>query len=340
MNEKRSTIGRPESEVEASPVKSGASWFRILITTGLSTLLLVLLFVGTDAEAVLHQLGSVVLSGWILLVIFMSIFCNVFLSPQKWRLILDGLGHRIPYRTLVYLKLATDPIIVVLPMRSGELVRAWYLSRKHRVPLHESVGSIVLELGLTTASLVCLSLAGWIAMLAGSLVAGFVCAGSVTAAALLAVAPAGSLLLRILPKRPSGDSSLRGKLHGLLINMATIRFSTLTAIVSYSLLIELVEIVNVALIFKVLSIQVNFAALLTYIPIVAFVSRLPISLNGLGIRESSLILTLQGFSRATSGEMLVAGLMYSFVESIFITILSIPLTVHLLATFPVKRDSS
>jgi len=271
------------------------------------------------------------------LALFLSLLFNVILTAEKWRLILDGLGYSLKFRVLFYVKLATDSIIAVAPLRSGELARPWYLSRRHGVPFTLGGASIVLELGLNFIALVLLALAGWIGLASGSIAAGVIAAALASVALVATVAPGGRLLTRILRLQAEDPESFRGRISEFIKTLWALPKKRLATVLAYSLLFELGEIINVALIFKAFSVEVSFIRLLAFVPAVALLGRLPISLSGLGVRESSLILAFRGFVETIQGQLLGIGLVYTFIESLFPILLGVPLTLHFLTTFPGKR---
>lgn len=69
-------------------------------------------------------------------------------------------------------------------------------------------------------------------------------------------------------------------------------------------------VVSVALIAAALEMPVPFIALLVFIPTVAMVQVLPISLNGLGVREGMLVLLLRSVG-ATRGQAIALGLLWA-----------------------------
>ena len=274
-------------------------------------------------------------SAWILLALAISLVSNVLVAARKWHLILHALGHRIDYRFVLYVKLATDAVIAVVPLRGGEILRAWYLSKRHGVPLTDGVGSIVVELGFNFAALVGLAGAGWVALTSGSIALGCGVLLALTVAAVLAALPIGRQFLRLLPERPPDDRSFLGSLYSFFRSLASMGPGTLCAVTGYSLFVAFLEVISVALIFRAFVIEVHYAELFAYLPIIALVGRMPFSVSGLGVRESTLVLAFHHLCPAGSGALLGAGLMYSFVEFLFPTLVGLPVTAHFLSTFPI-----
>ena len=324
-----------EFEVEANPSRGKIKWTRICFATVVSTALLILLFRRYQAPDVIASLRSAVVSGWILLALCISGTFNIFLFTEEWRLILHALKHRVRYRVLLYTHLASD----IIPLRGGELLKAWYLSKRHHLPLTASGEAIVLHMAFNLGALILLGLTGFIGRLTGSLWIGIACACSVMIIFLITAATSGRFLLRILPENTQDTGSLREKLLDLVKSISGIRTGRLIVIVLYSLFFQFSEIISVALVFKALAIDVEFVEILVYVPAISFVANLPISLSGLGIRESSLILAFHDSVHASSEELLAVGLIYSIIESILPQILGLPLTTHLFVTFPNKRGA-
>lgn len=314
-------------------------WVRILLSFGVSSVLLILLFRHFDASLVSKYVRVIIFSPWILMAICISLLCNLFLSTEKWRMIFLGLKRKISFQSLLYLDLATDLTIRVLPLRSGELVKAWYLLKTRGIPSPDVIGTILLEMLFNAGALILLGLTGWIGLLTGSPVTGIGCALAAAIALLIVAAPAGRFIVKILPEPALNSSPRTEKLLELARRISNIESRKLAVIIFYSLLIEFGEIVNVALIFMAFSINVEIIELLAYLPAIALVSRLPVSIGGLGIRESSMILAFPHLALLHPEEILGAGLLYSFIEIILPALIGVPLTLHLLMNPSGKRSA-
>ena len=319
--------------------QTGARWPRIILMGTVSAALLALLFSRYDAASVAAVVGSGLASGWILLALMISVLVNILLPAEKLRRILGALGRRVPWSPLLYLNLAADIVVTVMPLRTGELVKPWYLSRRHGVPAAVGAGSVLIDISLNLAALLLLALAGWIGLALGSLAAGIAAGAASAALFLLLAGPLGRSSLRFLPQGDGEAETVRGQILLALRNVAAIPPGRLALVFCYSLIAEIGEIVNVALIFRAFSAEVEFIHLLAYLPLVAVVARLPISLSGLGVRESLVIVAFGGAAGALHADLLGIGLLYSFVQSLFPTLAGLPLTLHLLATYPGRRKS-
>ena len=300
----------------------------------LSAVLLAAVFRQVGAADVAHVILDKSLSGWLLVAVLLSVASNVVGHARRWQHLLGSFGHRLRYGPLLYLNLAIDPIVTFIPLRSGEVMRAFYLRNRHGVPLSIGAGTIAIDMGLNVAALACVALVGWVALWSGSLVAGVAVGTGSAAAATAAWSLGGRRFADRFPAPESTVDSMRGKALVFVRALASIPPRMLATLAAYSLFLQISEILCVAAIFRAYSVHVGWAELLAYVPAVAFLGRVPIAAGGIGVRESSLLVILG--SMASADELAGAGLMYSFVEMVVPILLAVPATIHLLATFPTK----
>lgn len=326
-----------KAETKSTAGRSGL--LRGLLAISVSALLLGFLFSRYEFSEVSATLRQGAGSGWIWLAVGLSLFLNVVVPSAKLRTILDSLGHRIAYRIILYLNFAADSVIKVLPFRSGEILRPWYLHRRCRVPLVTGVISVLVDLGFNMIGLFFIGLAGWLSLWLNSLTNGIILTAIAALGFMLLVGPAGKVILRVFQNKQVAEESIRYKIMAALGALTTIPRPRLALILLYALIDEFGEIIAVSLIFTAFAVDFELVHLMAYLPLIAFVSRLPISLSGLGVRESLFILAFQNSGGAAPAEWLGLGLIYSFIQILSPSIFGSPLTVHLLTTFPIKNKS-
>jgi uncharacterized membrane protein YbhN (UPF0104 family) len=78
-----------------------------------------------------------------------------------------------------------------------------------------------------------------------------------------------------------------------------------------AVLYQVSVVLSVALIFRTLDLPVPLAAVFVYVPAVAMLQVLPLSFNGLGVREGALVLFLQPWG-VSSAQAIAAGLLWFF----------------------------
>jgi uncharacterized protein (TIRG00374 family) len=96
--------------------------------------------------------------GWLLVAIVVSLMIMVF-RAWRWQLELRPLEH-VPLGRLWVITAVAYMAINLLPVRLGEIVRPWLLSRRSSVPFSSVVGNIVLEKTLDSVVIVFYILVG------------------------------------------------------------------------------------------------------------------------------------------------------------------------------------
>ncbi|MFH2203758.1 MAG: lysylphosphatidylglycerol synthase domain-containing protein [Elusimicrobiota bacterium] len=217
----------------------------------------------------------------VLLALGLSAAAALYAGVEKYRAILDRLGCRLPAAAVRSLRLGTLPLKIVFPFKSGELLRAVYLNKEHRLSYTKGVSSIALNYLGRFGALALIVLLG----------AALQYLGAVAAAALAAAGLAAVCLLR----------------------------GTTVRIVVHSMILELCLLANFILVFKALGISLPAASLLILAPLAMMAASLPLSVSGLGVREGAVLLLFSGAAPAET--LFAAGLIVSMVNGLFPAVL-------------------
>jgi uncharacterized protein (TIRG00374 family) len=132
------------------------SALRLIVGLGVSGACLYFATRGTDWAAVGASLRGAHL-GWCLAVIGLSGCCHV-LRAERWRLLLRPVGN-VPLWPAIAATFIGFGANAVLPLRLGEFVRPFFLSRRVGLSLSPTISSIVLERIFDTLLVVCCLLA-------------------------------------------------------------------------------------------------------------------------------------------------------------------------------------
>jgi len=62
--------------------------------------------------------------------VFISFLNKIFLNANMWKHILKYLGCNTPIKEAVFIRMASYPIKILLPIKSGEFFRALYLKKQ------------------------------------------------------------------------------------------------------------------------------------------------------------------------------------------------------------------
>ena len=145
-------------EIKTEQQEAGTRrWLHIMISLLVSGGFLYLAF----RHVQLDELGAAlrrVHGGWLLVSIGLSLLIMVF-RAWRWQLELRPLEH-VPLGRLWAITAVAYMAINLLPVRLGEIVRPWLLSRRSRVSFSNVVGNIVLEKTLDSVVLVFYILVG------------------------------------------------------------------------------------------------------------------------------------------------------------------------------------
>lgn len=81
----------------------------------------------------------------IFVVLLISAVGNFFVNSYRWKLILKYFKCDLKWSEALFIQVASDPLVDILPLRIGELSRVVYLKRKRQIPSLSSILSIVCE---------------------------------------------------------------------------------------------------------------------------------------------------------------------------------------------------
>jgi uncharacterized protein (TIRG00374 family) len=246
----------------------------------------------------------------VILAVFISLSVNIFLGAVKWRSILRGLGCAISFREALRVRSGCIPFKVIFPLKSSELLKAFYLKNTKSMPASRAAGSIILDKTLNVLATLAIFLIG---LLASDI-------------SLPRSFPISALLLIgifIFSERAQ-DAVIKcaGRMHPKLRDLSWQLLSAFRELgagkkiylIFLSLMYQMSEAVNVYLLFRAMSIAVPFSAVLVFVPLIMMADNIPITMLGLGTREAFMILLFGHYG--PSGAILGAGILVSSIEHI------------------------
>jgi uncharacterized membrane protein YbhN (UPF0104 family) len=193
--------------------------------------------------------------------------------------------------------MAAWPVGTVTPSKAGDLVKAYYL--KDRIPVPIVLGSVIAERVLDVLVLLALALGGCLAFQRWTLaaVAGGGLIAGVTGLLVVARAP--------LPAK------LRTKLEGLLrsLRLVVSSPSLFASVFLFTVLNWMASVVQIVLCYRALGAEVPLVFATGGLPLAIFVGLLPLTLSGMGTRDSALIVLFASY--ATPEHSLGAGILYT-----------------------------
>ncbi|MEW6076600.1 MAG: lysylphosphatidylglycerol synthase transmembrane domain-containing protein [Thermodesulfobacteriota bacterium] len=280
---------------------------RVFVPLAVSALILYLLLVKIDTGRIVESLRTcdIRLVG---LAAVISLGINVLFGAEKWRRILSALGCDLPYREVLAIRTGCIPFKILLPFKSSELLKAYYLDRSRKLSFTRATSSLILDKAMNLLVLIPLAIIGLSVVDIPFIKAALLLILSLILLAVysdrfrqgLAVVVAG-----IVPR-------LHGTVNGLLSGFAEVRGSEKTILIVYSLVYQLSEFVNTFILLKAVGVAAPFAYLMVIVPVIMIINNLPITALGLGTREMAIVYFLKDFGPSAS--LFSGGILISLVE--------------------------
>ena len=271
-------------------------WLALRLLTGI--VLLALLLHSLNLQALIRQLHHV---DWPWMgVAFVSLVAGILLSALRWQIVLDMLGVQRSYGELLLRYWSGSFYNAVLPGSiGGDVVRAGGLARSG-IPLATTVMSVFVDraIGLWVNILMGLLSSLWPlpAPYRGTLGLLF---GAVGGGGLLIVLLA-PVLWRYLPRR----------LQRLVELGPLLRERWRWSVLGYTALFQVCVVLHPYAIGLALHTPISMRIWSLYMPAVVLATLLPISLNGIGIREGALVVLLAGIGVSAETAALLGVLIY------------------------------
>jgi len=231
---------------------------------------------------------------WLLLAFSLHAL-GLFFSAYRWQILARAQGDRIPLGFLVQSYLVGTYFNMFLPTRfGGDVVRIWDGSKYSRsltkstavVAVERLTGIMVLFAFALVASLVRLDMARrlpviWIALALG--------AAGLAALAAFFLPPAG----RLLRRGPSHGLIRKAADKLLLFRSTVIRYKETPAAFAlatfWAVLLQLNVVLYYLLIGRALGLAIPAFDYFIFIPLILLLQIIPITINGLGLRETAYI---------------------------------------------------
>ena len=259
----------------------------------MSTILLVLLFGIIDLRSFLNRIGEIQFAYYAVGLLFYLL--AVCISALRWQVILRTAGESIGILQLIAINFIGSFFSIFLPTAAGgDLARMYESSRQGTIGI-KAVSTVLLDRVIGLMSLVIISMLAllvgyhytreWVIVFS---VIGFSCA--LTIAWWLFFNPKTMrrfkwvFQLPLIARGKTNAIELYQSLYGLH-NRPNLLLSTLTI----SFFAQVIDIASVIFAARALGIQAESFYFFIFIPLIWLVTQLPISLNGLGLREGAFV---------------------------------------------------
>lgn len=256
----------------------------------------------------------------ILLTLGISVINNILVSTQRWRIILKHLGCSLSLKELLLVKMGSNPVVSMLPMKTGEFSRVLYLKRLRNISYPVSTFSIISEYLLNILAFLFFIFIGIIIYLSQN--NNFNLSTSI---GIMALCPLSFLSAKRNLYRKSQSKFYNS--YYKLFKTYLMEFKGVLKnkyLLLYTFLYTFVELINVYLLSKAVYNPLPVYGILIFIPLIILISNLPLTVAGLGIREAAIIIFFLKFGPPEI--LLSLGILFSFVENLFPMIIGASLT--------------
>lgn len=234
-----------------------------------------------------------------------------FLSSARWYYLLKNSGHNIPFGRCLFLIMSAWPLNI-LPGRLGDFGRNYPLRKD--IPLSKTTGITLLEKAIDVIALIFISAIGFLLIDKFNISILFFGIG---AAVVFSLYHSRSILNAIFP------AAITSKIQSIV---AAVEFNKGGKYLILAALVSMANwatsILEIYLLFKAFGADVRIITILAYIPLAIFMGLLPISIAGLGTRDSAIVAFF--IDQATPAQSLAAGVGYSFIGYFLFALIGIP----------------
>lgn len=291
-------------------MKKNKNIIRSILILGLTVLIFYLIFQKIDylsLKTILLEVNLFYLTLALGLILLIPI-----LSSKKWQSVLSAMDYHISFKESFNIIMGALPISVITPARSGDLIRSYYL--KNKIPISKTMGAVIAERAIDILILATFSLFG----------------GLFFKNLLFIIVPfsvfflAGLCFLIIRKTKFLFNSKWQIKIDQFLF-VSKIFFrkpKKLMPVLFYAIILWLTIILEAKILFLALGVNIPFVYVIAAFPLSIFVGLVPITLAGMGTRDSAIIFFFAHL--ANPSICLAIGLFYSFFNYWLLAILGLP----------------
>jgi len=244
--------------------------------------------------------------------VFISFFNNIFLHADMWKRILKYLGCNISLKEAVFVRISSYSFKILLPMKSGDFIKALYLKKQKNFSLKKGAASILFDIILGMCALLSLIFVGIIFLKINLLnIPIIIIIGLVFSFIIFFCLKITKNFIFSIFKR------IHLKFYNILKELCAfeeIIFKKQSYFIIYAFVIQLIMLINFYILSKAINLNIPFSKIILIFPPIIIISLIPISIFGLGIREGLIILFFSEFASFQS--LLSFGILISFVEYI------------------------
>lgn len=268
---------------------------------------------------VVKVLNTIKIADPLLLIIalLISSFVNIFVAADKYKRILGSMNCPISLKESSFIVCGSGPLRLMFPFKSGEVIKAIYLSKHRNLPIGRGISSILFDKVLNLMG-TCFFLFLGIFLIDVNLPKEIIFL-MITLPILFFLFPQIRNLALIFLKRI--HVKLFRFLEELISTFGEIKFKSRIYLLIYAIFFQSSELINAYLIFTAYGVKISLFHIIAFIPIIVLISNIPIAASGLGTREAAILFLFSKFARAD--KLLSVGITLSFIEYIFPALIGI-----------------
>ena len=289
--------------------------------------IVVLLLRAVPLDALGHDLSTAELP-LVALAFAVSLTHRHLMGADKWRRTVSALGMPLGFGHGLFVWLGSYPVRELLPLRSGDLAKAYYLWRRFDYPFDRVVSTLVFDracnvLGIFTVLVIGLALSSTQVPLGLAPLPVLVAAGLVL---LLVSARARDLVL--WPFGRLGRRAARVA-EGLLAAWREIPGRGKAHLTLYAVAYQLSKVLILYLLFGSVGVEVPPGALVLLTGLAMLATNTPVTISGIGTREASILIFFAPFGERSA--LLAAAVLFTVCELIVPMLVALPFTWPFLA---------
>ncbi|MCK5060991.1 flippase-like domain-containing protein [Candidatus Parcubacteria bacterium] len=290
---------------------SNQKFVKFILPLGITALLLSYLINKIDIKYLLSVQAEI---NWLLLITasIILIFFTALVFALRWQQSLKIIDYNITIIKAFVLAFASFPVSKLTPLNSGDLVRAYFL--KDKIPITKNSGAIALERMIDFLVLAILAIIGGI-------ITQKIYSIGIGALVIIVII---SIIIMSQKIKLKKESKIKDKINNFLFVFKNTKNKrkNLIALFLFTILLWFGIIIYIKIVFLLFGYKVPIFLILAYQPIVVFLALVPITLSGIGSRETAMLFIYSGLAPDTA--ILFTGFAYSLVSVILLSILGLP----------------
>jgi len=287
--------------------------FTIILIT---IIIFIVLFRKIDIVSVIKTISQVNIILLIISILILTLF--PIIKSMRFKYILKTINCKISFKESFFVNMAAFPLLIITPSKSGDLIKGVYL--KNSIPMAKTFGAIFAEKLFDFIALVIIVLIGLMIFPNKAIL----CLILFFLLTIIITFILPFLKLKIKLKEPWNT-----RIERLFLSVKTLakKPECLVTLLVYSIIFWFINIIQISFILYALDIKVPLLFTMANIPMAIFIGMIPITLGGMGTRDSAIIYLFSSY--ANSATLLSFGILYSFLRFGLVGLAGIPFMVYM-----------